>query len=332
MSADRPAPRPSHGVLHVIHGHGGGTEHHVRALIDASRDRYRHHLAIAVGDRWQVEAHQDDGSVRTFEFVRSGEESWPAFVGGLCASFRIDVIHLHNITGSRDGLMRALAALEVPYGYTIHDFTFACPTILFLGIDGMYCGAQTDAAFCARCLAAQPPFAHIDIVAWREMHRALIARAAFLLAPSHWAAETLAKYYPGRPIDVIAHGAPGAWAMRSEGSEDDDARTVTPDQGLPLSLPDDGAATIAVLGAVGPDKGARRLERLADLVRATGARVRFVLIGYMDVEHGPWQSDDAVLTIHGRYDPRQLPALFAHYRVALVAYPLVTEPRLPLRM
>ena len=41
----------------------------------------------------------------------------------------------------------------------------------------------------------------------------------------------------------------------------------------------------------------------------------------MDVEHGPWQSDDSVLTIHGRYDPRELPALFAHYRVSLVAYP-----------
>jgi hypothetical protein len=34
----------------------------------------------------------------------------------------------------------------------------------------------------------------------------------------------------------------------------------------------------------------------------------------MDVEHGPWQSDDAVLTIHGRYEPRDLPALLAHYR------------------
>ena len=79
--------------------------------------------------------------------------------------------------------------------------------------------------------------------------------------------------------------------------------------------------TVAVLGAVGPDKGARRLERLADLVRATGARVRFVLIGYMDVQHGPWQSDDAVLTVHGRYDPRELTQLFAHYRVRLVAYP-----------
>ena len=321
MPAETPATRPPHGVLHVIHGHGGGTEHHARALIDASRDRYRHHLAIAVGDRWQIEAHQDDGSVRAFEFSRGVDESWPDYVAGLCSTFRIDVIHLHNITGSRDGLVEALAALDVPYGYTTHDFTFACPTILFLGVDGMYCGAQTDASFCARCLAAQPPFAHIDIVGWRATHQALLTHASFLLAPSRWAGETLAKYYPGRAIDVIPHGAPGAWAMRSEGVEDDDARTLAPPQGVTLALPDDDVATIAVLGAVGPDKGARRLERLADLVRATGARVRFVLIGYMDVQHGPWQSEDAVLTIHGRYDPRELPALFARYRVSLVAYP-----------
>jgi glycosyltransferase involved in cell wall biosynthesis len=321
MPVDTPRTRPLHGVLHVIHGHGGGTEHHARALIDASRDRYRHHLAIAVGDRWQLEAHQEGGSVRTFEFVRGDAEPWSAFIGGLCASFRIDVIHLHNITGSRDGLVEALAALDVPYGYTIHDFNFACPTILFLGVDGMYCGAQTDPSFCTRCLAAQPAYAKIDIVEWRVRHRALLADAAFLIAPSRWAGETLAKYYPDRPFDVIPHGAPGAWAMRSEGTEDDDARTLVPVRSTTPALPVDDVPTVAVLGAVGPDKGARRLELLADLVRATGARVRFVLIGYMDVQHGPWQSDDAVLTVHGRYDPRELPALFAHYRVSLVAYP-----------
>ena len=131
----------------------------------------------------------------------------------------------------------------------------------------------------------------------------------------------MAKYYPDRPFDVIPHGTPGAWAMRSEGTEDDDARTLVSERSTPLALPDDDIPTVAVLGAVGPDKGARRLELLVDLVRATGARVRFVLIGYMDVQHGPWQSDDAVLTVHGRYDPRELPALFAHYRVSLVAYP-----------
>ena len=309
------------GVMHVIHGHGGGTEHHARALIDASRTRYRHHLAIAVGARWQIEVHGAGDSVRTFEFVREAGEAWPAFVGGLCASFGIDVIHLHNITGCREGVLEALTMLDLPYGYTVHDFNFACPTILFLGTDGMYCGAQTDAGFCARCLAAQPAFVGIDIVAWRARHGALLARAAFLIAPSRFTAATLGKYYPDCAIDVIPHGAPGSWAMASEGSEDDDAHTTFPSGGRKLSLPDDSLPTVAILGAVGPDKGARRLEQLVLLVRSMDTPVRFVLIGYMDVQHGPWQSGDAVLTVHGRYDPRDLPELLAHYRVRLVAYP-----------
>ena len=231
MPAEAFATRPSHGVLHVIHGHGGGTEHHARALIDASRDRYRHHLAIAVGNRWQIEAHQDDGSVRTFEFARGEGESWPAFVGGMCATFRIDVIHLHNITGSRDGLVEALAALDVPYGYTTHDFTFACPTILFLGVDGMYCGAQTDPSFCTRCLAAQPPFAHVDIVDWRAIHRGA-SRAGGVPPRALAMGRRDAGEVLSRTIRSMSSrmAPPGAWAMRSEGTEDDDARTVDPGQ------------------------------------------------------------------------------------------------------
>jgi len=79
--------------------------------------------------------------------------------------------------------------------------------------------------------------------------------------------------------------------------------------------------TVAVIGAIGPDKGARRIERLVALAREAGADVRFVLIGYMDVRHAPWQSDDARFTVHGRYDPSELPQLFDRYRVALLLYP-----------
>jgi len=49
--------------------------------------------------------------------------------------------------------------------------------------------------------------------------------------------------------------------------------------------------------------------------------VRFVVIGYLDVERGPWQSDDARLTVHGEYDPRDLPDLLVHYGAALALYP-----------
>ena len=46
-----------------------------------------------------------------------------------------------------------------------------------------------------------------------------------------------------------------------------------------------------------------------------------MLIGYLDFQHGPYQSDDAIFTVHGHYDTRDLPDLLAHYRVALVLYP-----------
>jgi hypothetical protein len=199
---------PEHGVLHVIHGHGGGTEHHARALIDTSRGAYRHYLVIAVGDDWQVEEHLEDGGVRTFNFRRHADESWHMFLGGLCALFRIGLIHLHNISGNREAFISSVGTLGVPYGYTVHDLNFACPTITFLGPDEMYCGAQTDPAICRSCLAMQPEFEHVDIVAWRESHGALVAGAAFLIAPSRWAADTFMRYFPDRPVEVIAHGAP----------------------------------------------------------------------------------------------------------------------------
>ncbi len=296
------------GVLHVLHHQGGGTETHVRALIAATRGRCRHALAVAVGDRWRIEAHRDDGRIIAFDLERVPDEPWAEFVGGLCATLRIGLVHVHNVSACRDGIVTALSALDVPFGYTVHDVNAACPTITFLGADGMYCGAQTDPAVCRRCLAAQPPFADVDIVAWRERHRPLVERAAFLVAPSRWAADTLARYFPSARAQVVAHGLPETVA-RHTGTR------------LAVMLPDDGLPTVAVLGAVGPDKGARRIERLVELARERGSALRFVLIGYLDRQHAAWQSDDARFTVHGRYDPRDLPDLLAHYRVSLVLYP-----------
>jgi len=300
---------PGRGVLHVIHHHGGGTETHVRALIAGSRERWRHYLAIAVDDRWQVEEHRADSAVVTFELDRGPQESWRDFVGGVCATFGIALIHVHHMSACRAGILTALADLPVPYIYTLHDLYVACPTITFNGADGMYCGAQVDTAVCTRCLAAQPAFDGVDIGAWRTQHHAFLRRAAFLIAPSQWTAQTLVRYFPDCAATVIPHGSPDGLAARPPG-----ARTA-------VMLPDDDIPTVAVLGAIGPDKGARRLERLAQLARARGAAVRFVLIGYMDFQHGPWQSDDSVFTVHGRYATADLPALLAHYRVALVLYP-----------
>jgi len=307
LSQYRVLSEPVRGVLHVIHGHGGGTEYHVRALIAASATTFRHYLLIAVGDEWQLEEHAADAT-RTYDFSRLPAETWSDFLGCICARFGVDLIHLHNISGCRDGLLQALARLDVPYGYTVHDLNFACPTITFLNAEHRYCGAVTDQDVCTACLAAQPEFAGADIGAWRAKHRALLARSAFLIAPSAWAASILNKYFPEREVTVIPHG-------NATGMPRPDAVYS------PQPMGDDGRPVVAVLGAIGPDKGARRLERLVELTRERRLPLRWVLIGYLDRGREPFQSADGVFTMHGPYDSRELHALIDHYRVSLVAYP-----------
>ncbi len=299
----------ANGILHVIHGHGGGTEYHARSLIAASGADFRHYLLMIVGDECVLETHDDD-VVRRFEFARRQDEPWSDFLGGICERFRVDLVHLHNISGGRDGIAEALAIHGIAYGYTVHDLSFACPTITFLDAGQTYCGGVTDPAVCNACLAAQPAFADIDIVQWRESHGALLAGAAFVIAPSDWAAATLHRYFPRCAIDVIPHAAPGG--------------TTRPDAvAAPLAMADDERPVVAVLGAIGPDKGSRRLERLVELTRERGLSLRWVLIGYLDRGRTPWQSDDGAFTLHGPYNSRELPALLEHYRVQLVAYPSV---------
>src|SRR5207253_4539920 len=149
----------------------------------------------------------------------------------------IAVVHLHNISGCRDGLLTALKDVGVPYGYTVHDLNFACPTITFLGTNQMFCGAVTDGAICNRCLRSQPAYADVDITQWRERHRALLETASFVIAPSRWAADMLVRYFPSRAVHRIVHGTPQV-----------DDGTSSPSTKATVSLPDDDVPTIALLG------------------------------------------------------------------------------------
>jgi hypothetical protein len=140
-------------------------------LIAASSRVFRHYLLIAVGDDWRLEEYVD-GEVTGYNFRRAPDEPWSDFLGGLAARFGIDLIHLHIISGCREAMLTALAALRIPYGYTVHDLNFACPTINLIDAAGRYCHGVTDPVACNACLGAQREFVGIDIRAWRAGHRA----------------------------------------------------------------------------------------------------------------------------------------------------------------
>ena len=226
----------------------------------------------------------------------------------LCANYGAGVIHLHNISGSREPLQDAMPRLGIPYGYTVHDLNFACPTVTLTRADGYFCGGVTDAAACTSCLAEQRLGA-VDIARWRDRHAVLLAGASFVIAPSRFAADLLRRYFPAIDPVVIAHGLPAREPRRGG------ARQV-------VLMPDDGLVTVAVIGAVGPDKGSRRIERLAEHAARVGARVRFVRGRvYRPPSSRRGRATTHGCTVHGRYDPRDLPWLLDHYGAQLVVFP-----------
>jgi hypothetical protein len=209
----------------------------------------------------------------------------------------------------RDGII-GLAALRVPYGYTVHDLNFV-PDDPVLGrrrrlLRPSHRSAAARRAACAAALRKSTSSTG-DCGTALSSPTGVPHRAVALCRVG-------ARYYFEHRVGDPARDA-GQWALQT-----DDAAGALPPMAPKrgVALPDDGVTTIAVLGAVGRTRRAP-LERLPRSFVPRPARA--VLIGYMDVEKGPWQSDDAVLTVHGRYEPRDLPDLLAQYRVQLVAFP-----------
>ena len=88
-------------------------------------------------------------------------------------------------------------------------------------------------------------------------------------------------------------------------------------------MPDDDVPVVAVLGAIGPDKGARRIERLVELnARAAMRRCASSSSAISTSSAARGNRTTRGFTVHGRYDSRDLAALAARTTASqLVLFP-----------
>jgi glycosyltransferase involved in cell wall biosynthesis len=317
----RDAGRDRPGVLHVLHARGGGTEKHVRELVASTRDRFRHYLLRNLPDRyrlldlhgavpdrydyrWRLADAPDE--VSRFDFPRNGDDRW---LREIAAWLALDLVHVHSLVESGEDFPRLLASSGIPYCYTAHDMYLPCPTIHLIDDRGEYCNATTDVDACRRCLAALGTYADVDIVRWRERHAGFLARAAEVHGPSRWARETLETYFPGVDVAIVPPPPPRLAAN-------------APAPAPAFDLPADANRHVALIGAIGPEKGARILDALVARIRERALPLRVVVIGYTDrTTRG--QSDDRVLTVHGPYGVAEVAPLLDRYRVDVVLFPNV---------
>lgn len=298
------------GVLHVAHARGGGTERYIRDAIAATRDTHRHYALRIHADRWTLEDARDD-VLAAYEWPRDAPAADDGFLRDICSWLRIDLVHVHSLVGSGDDFLRALRAAGVAYLYTAHDMYLPCPSIYLIDAAGRYCNATTDPAACQACLRGMSGLREIDIVAWRARYAGFMHAARRVVAPSQWAAETILAYYPKAPVTVIPHG-PGTVPEPVETTADP----------VIVDLPRDDRRHVGVLGAVGPEKGSRHIDAMAQRIRERQLPLRIVVIGYTDRECR-FHSEDGVLSVHGPYERGEVEVLCDAYRIDVMVFPSI---------
>lgn len=194
----------------------------------------------------------------------------------------VGLVHLH----SSDRAVRARAALAcealgVPQVTTLHD-------ILFLRPD----------AFEAR----EPETPDGPWIA--QVSTSLRASRA-VLAPSEYVAALARNHVPGLEVEVVPNGSSATRAAQARAN--------------PAFLAAKPARVVAVLGAIGPHKGARLIDELT--AHLEGSDIAIIVIGYLDAQLLPGWRVPGRLYVHGAFTDEEASALLAAYGAQLVLFP-----------
>ena len=221
-------------LLVVVHASldrpAGGTEHHVRELIETVRlprvivatpeaSGLRLH-EVFDGDLAGALAYRVELAAGASRFERSSTEVCAA-LERVCRVFGVGAAHVHHLLYWPLDLWRAFDAVGIPYALTTHDFYTLCPShnLVNSATGGPCCldPAQTE-DMRRRCV--EDLFHHLGMplgepaLAFRDDHRReasrLIDHAHALVFPSEAARAIVASRVPSLPpaSRVVPHGYP----------------------------------------------------------------------------------------------------------------------------
>lgn len=265
-------------VLHVTSMPGGGVNRHIG---DVSRAVPRPHVVWHVGGGGEV-IERAASTPRYAVLAHGAHERQGEALADWLRRLGVGLVHVHSIQQApRARAAWAARALGVPFVATLHD-------VLFMRRDGFEPGAPRD---------PDPQ--------WLEDTAAFLAGAAARIAPSQYLAQLAMAHLQGQEVVVIPNGSPPREASVQRAAR-------------PEFLARRPARVAAVLGAIGPHKGARVLEEVA--ARLAGSDVAIAVIGYLDEQMDPgWRSPH--LFVHGATQDEEHAALLHAYGAQIALFP-----------
>lgn len=192
---------------------------------------------------------------------------------------RVDEVEIHHILGHSPDIISIPDLLNVPYDIFIHDYNLICPRINLVKDGGVYCG-EPDLLTCELCVA--DPASRFDpsltVTALRRRSQTLIARARRVVGATAGALSRLRRNLP----DLSSH--PEFLVVPWEKD--------LPIPSCPKPVTSTGRWRIAIIGAVGQQKGYDVLLACAEDAAKRDLPLEFILVGFSD--------DDARLVGTGR--------------------------------
>lgn len=214
------------------------------------------------------------------------------------------MVEIHHRLGLPPEITEIATRLGIPTEFRLHDYASLCPRITLLGPDRRYCGEPVDVETCEACVAdaGSRTGEQISVRALRERSAQELAKARRIVVPSADMANRLRRHFPQAHPDVapLEHDA-----------------AVSP----PPPPPATRSRRIAVIGAIGIEKGFDVLLACARDAAARALPLEFVLVGHSTDDHR--LIDTGRVFVTGRYTEPEAESLLRAQSAHLAFLPSI---------
>lgn len=250
-------------VLLVTLGLPGGVRRHVEER--AARLKAAGHTVLVLGP---TEDGEQKGTVRLeveslgLKYLFFDLPDHSQLLRELFLSLNFSHVEIHHFLGLHPAALEIATTLGVRYDVYIHDYVWICPRVTLIGGSGEYCG-EPPVSECETCIRLHGGGLEqsLTVEGLRARSSRILAGANSVIVPCRDTRERLARYFPDLHANVVP------WEPRIE-----PAHRLNPAQ--------HGRVRVAVIGAIGIEKGFQILLQCArDAVRRE-LDLEFVVIGY----------------------------------------------------
>ncbi len=180
----------------------------------------------------------------------------------LLSALKLSHVEFHHFLGLPSHVFETVRALKVPFDIYAHDYSWICPRVTLIDGREGYCG-EPALGSCEECVSSHGTLmdGSLTVRALRSRSAEWLYAARRLFAPAKDVGERYERYFPERKFTITP------WQTLSEHKS-------------PPSRKANGRTRVAVIGAIGIQKGYKVLLDCALDAAERNLDIEFTVIGY----------------------------------------------------